>query len=146
MLMPKKVKFRKQQKGKRRGKAWRGSTLSFGEYGLKVMECGYITDRQIEASRIAMTRFIKRGGKIWLRLFPDKPITKKPAEVRMGSGKGALDHWVAVVRPGKILFEMEGVTPQIAAEAMRLASHKLPLKTKFVQRPGVEKAAAAPAE
>jgi len=141
MLMPKKVKFRKQQKGKRRGKAWRGSTLSFGEYGLKVMECGYITDRQIEASRIAMTRFIKRGGKIWLRLFPDKPITKKPAEVRMGSGKGALDHWVAVVRPGKILFEMEGVTPQIAAEAMRLASHKLPLKTKFVQRPGLEKAA-----
>ena len=143
MLMPKKVKFRKQQKGKRRGKAWRGSSLSFGEYGLKVMECGYITDRQIEASRVAMTRFVKRGGKIWLRLFPDKPITKKPAEVRMGSGKGALDHWVAVVRPGKILFEMEGVTPQIAAEAMRLASHKLPLKTKFVQRPGLEKAAAA---
>ena len=143
MLMQKKVKFRKQQKGKRRGKAWRGSTLSFGEYGLKVMECGYITDRQIEASRIAMTRFIKRGGKIWLRLFPDKPITKKPAEVRMGSGKGPLDHWVAVVRPGKILFEMEGVTPQIAEEAMRLASHKLPLKTKFVQRPGLEKAAAA---
>jgi large subunit ribosomal protein L16 len=142
MLMPKKVKFRKQQKGKRRGKAWRGSTLSFGEYGLKVMECGYITDRQIEASRIAMTRFIKRGGKIWLRLFPDKPITKKPAEVRMGSGKGALDHWVAVVRPGKILFEMEGVAPEVAVEAMRLASHKLPLKTKFVQRPGVEKVAA----
>ena len=139
MLMPKKVKFRKQQKGKRRGKAWRGSSLSFGEYGLKVLECGYITDRQIEASRIAMTRFIKRGGKIWLRLFPDKPITKKPAEVRMGSGKGALDHWVAVVRPGKILFEMEGVTPEIAQEAMRLASNKLPLKTKFVQRPGAEK-------
>jgi large subunit ribosomal protein L16 len=136
MLMPKKVKFRKQQKGKRRGKAWRGSSLSFGEYGLKVMECGYITDRQIEASRIAMTRFIKRGGKIWLRLFPDKPITKKPAEVRMGSGKGPLDHWVAVVRPGKILFEMEGVAPDIAQEAMRLASHKLPLKTKFVMRPG----------
>ena len=142
MLMPKKVKYRKQQKGKRRGKAWRGSTLSFGEYGLKVMECGYITDRQIEASRIAMTRFIKRGGKIWLRLFPDKPITKKPAEVRMGSGKGALDHWVAVVRPGKILFEMEGVAPEVAIEAMRLASHKLPLRTKFVQRPGVEKVAA----
>ena len=139
MLMPKKVKFRKQQKGKRRGKAWRGSSLSFGEYGLKVMECGYITDRQIEASRIAMTRFIKRGGKIWLRLFPDKPITKKPAEVRMGSGKGPLDHWVAVVRPGKILFEMEGVTPQVAEEAMRLAAHKLPLKTKFVQRAGSEK-------
>lgn len=139
MLMPKKVKFRKQQKGKRRGKAWRGSTLSFGEYGLKVMECGYITDRQIEASRIAMTRFIKRGGKIWLRLFPDKPITKKPAEVRMGSGKGPLDHWVAVVRPGKILFEMEGVSAQVAEEAMRLAAHKLPLKTRFVQRAASEK-------
>ena len=133
-MMPKKVKFRKQQKGKRRGKAWRGSTLSFGEYGLKVLECGYITDRQIEASRIAMTRFIKRGGKIWLRLFPDKPITKKPAEVRMGSGKGALDHWVAVVRPGKILFEMEGVTVTEAKEAMRLASHKMPLRTTFVKR------------
>jgi large subunit ribosomal protein L16 len=125
-----------------RGKAWRGSQLSFGDYGLKVMECGYITDRQIEASRIAMTRFIKRGGKIWLRLFPDKPITKKPAEVRMGSGKGALDHWVAVVRPGKILFEMEGVEPALAMEAMRLASHKLPLKTKFVQRHDVKVAAA----
>jgi large subunit ribosomal protein L16 len=142
MLMPKKVKFRKQQKGKRRGKAWRGSTLSFGEYGLKVMECGYITDRQIEASRIAMTRVVKRGGKIWLRLFPDKPITKKPAEVRMGSGKGALDHWVAVVRPGKILFEMEGVSPETAQEAMRLASNKLPLRTKFVMRPGAEKTVA----
>src|ERR1700734_1312875 len=140
MLMPKKVKFRKQQKGKMRGKAWRGSSLSFGEYGLKVLECGYITDRQIEASRIAMTRFIKRGGKIWLQLSPEKPITKKPAEVRMGSGKGALDHWVAVVRPGKILFEMEGVTPETAAEAMRLASNKLPLRTKFVMRPGAEKA------
>jgi len=143
MLMPKKVKFRKQQKGKRRGKAWRGSTLSFGEYGLKVLECGYITDRQIEASRIAMTRFIKRGGKIWLRLFPDKPITKKPAEVRMGSGKGALDHWVAVVRPGKILFEMEGVDQATAREAMRLASNKLPLMTKFVMRPGAEQVVAA---
>ena len=143
MLMPKKVKFRKQQKGKRRGKAWRGSSLSFGEYGLKVMECGYITDRQIEASRIAMTRFIKRGGKIWLRLFPDKPITKKPAEVRMGSGKGALDHWVAVVRPGKILFEMEGVTRRWPQEAMRLASNKLPLRTKFVMRPGAVKTVAA---
>ena len=134
MLMPKKVKFRKQQKGKRRGKAWRGSSLSFGEYGLKVMECGYITDRQIEASRIAMTRFIKRGGKIWLRLFPDKPITKKPAEVRMGSGKGALDHWVAVVRPGKILFEMEGVTDDIARQAFRLASFKMPISTVVVHR------------
>ena len=146
MLMPKKVKYRKQQKGKRRGKAWRGASLSFGEYGLKVMECGYITDRQIEASRIAMTRFIKRGGKIWLRLFPDKPITKKPAEVRMGSGKGALDHWVAVVRPGKILFEMEGVSPETAQEAMRLASNKLPLRTKFVMRPGAEKTVAKAAE
>ena len=143
MLMPKKVKFRKQQKGKRRGKAWRGSSLSFGEYGLKVLECGYITDRQIEASRIAMTRFIKRGGKIWLRLFPDKPITKKPAEVRMGSGKGPLDHWEAVVRPGKILFEMEGVSAQLAEEAMRLAAHKLPLRTKFVQRAATEKSEAA---
>ena len=143
MLMPKKVKFRKQQKGKRRGKAWRGSSLSFGEYGLKVLECGYITDRQIEASRIAMTRFIKRGGKIWLRLFPDKPITKKPAEVRMGSGKGALDHWVAVVRPGKILFEMEGVAPDVAEEAMRLAPNKLPLRTKFVMRPGAVRPEAA---
>lgn len=142
MLMPKKVKFRKQQKGKMRGKAWRGSTLSFGDFGLKVMECGYITDRQIEASRIAMTRFIKRGGKVWLRLFPDKPITRKPAEVRMGSGKGALDHWVAVVRPGKILFEMEGVAPEIAKEAMRLAANKLPLKTTFVQRHDVKVVAA----
>jgi len=134
MLMPKKVKFRKQQKGKRRGKAWRGSSLSFGAYGLKVLECGYITDRQIEASRIAMTRFIKRGGKIWLRLFPDKPITKKPAEVRMGSGKGALDHWVAVVRPGKILFEMEGVDLATATAAMRLAAAKLSLPTKLITR------------
>src|ERR1017187_10031343 len=143
MLMPKKVKFRKQQKGKRRGKAWRGSTLSFGEYGLKVLACGYITDRQLEVRRMAMPRSIKRGGKIWLRLFPDKPITKKPAEVRMGSGKGALDHWVAVVRPGKILFEMEGVAPETAQEAMRLASNKLPLRTKFVMRPGAEKIEAA---
>ena len=134
MLMPKKVKFRKQQKGKRRGKAWRGSTLSFGEYGLKVMECGYITDRQIEASRIAMTRFIKRGGKVWIRLFPDKPITKKPAETRMGKGKGAPEEWVAVIRPGKILFEMEGVGLDIARQAMRLAAHKIGMKTKFVSR------------
>ena len=138
MLMPKKVKYRKQQRGRMTGKAWRGSDLSFGDYGLKVMECGYITDRQIEASRIAMTRFIKRGGKVWLRIFPDKPVTKKPAEVRMGSGKGPLDHWSAVVRPGKILFEMEGVSATDAAEAMRLASHKLGLRTKFVAREGVQ--------
>ncbi len=134
MLMPKKVKYRKQQRGRRRGKAWRGSELSFGDYGLKVLEPGYITDRQIEASRVAMTRFVKRGGKIWIRLFPDKPITKKPAETRMGKGKGAPDHWVAVVRPGKILFEMEGVNETEAAEAMRLAAHKLPLRTKLVSR------------
>ena len=134
MLMPKKVKYRKQQKNRIKGMAWRGSSLSFGEYGLKVMEPGFITDRQIEASRVAMTRFIKRGGKVWLRIFPDKPITKKPAEVRMGSGKGPLDHWVAAVRPGKILFEMEGVPRETAIEAMRLASNKLPLRTKFVSR------------
>ncbi len=134
MLMPKKVKYRKQQRGRMAGKAWRGSELAFGDYGLKVLEPGWITDRQIEASRVAMTRFIKRGGKIWIRLFPDKPVTKKPAETRMGKGKGAPDHWVAVVRPGRILFEMEGVTPQDAAEAMRLASHKLPLRTMLVSR------------
>lgn len=138
MLMPKRVKFRKQQRGRMKGKAWRGSELAFGEYGLKAMECGYITDRQIEASRIAMTRFIRRGGKIWLRLFPDKPITKKPAETRMGKGKGAPDHWAAVIRPGKMLFEMEGVTPEVAAEAMRLASNKLPLRVRFVQRHDVK--------
>ena len=109
MLMPKKVKYRKQQRGRMTGKAWRGSTLAFGDFGLKVLEPGWITDRQIEASRVAMTRFVKRGGKIWIRVFPDKPVTKKPAETRMGKGKGAPDHWVAVVRPGKILFEMEGV-------------------------------------
>src|SRR3981189_2991544 len=125
MLMPKKVKFRKQQRGRMCGKAWRGPDLSFGDYGLKVMECGYITDRQIEASRVAMTRFIKRGGKIWLRLLPDKTVTQKPAKTRMGKGKCAPDPWVAVVRPGKVLFEMEGVAPDIAAEAMRLASNKL---------------------
>lgn len=132
--MPSKVKFRKQQRGRRRGKAWRGSDLSYGNFGLKVLEAGWITDRQIEASRVAMTRFVKRGGKIWLRLFPDKPVTKKPAETRMGKGKGAPDHWIAVVRPGKVLFEMEGVTLADAQEAMRLASHKLPLRTAFVKR------------
>ena len=134
MLMPKKVKYRKTQKGRMRGKAWRGSTLDFGEFGLKALECGKITDRQIEAARIAMTRFIKRGDKVWIRMFPDKPITKKPAETRMGSGKGAPDHWVAVIRPGKILFEMEGVSKEIAFEAMRLAAQKLPLQCKMVTR------------
>ena len=137
MLMPKKVKYRKQQRGRRKGKAWRGGSLAFGEYGLKALENAWITDRQIEASRVAITRFIKRGGKLWIRIFPDKPFTKKPAETRMGKGKGAPDHWVAVVRPGKILFEMEGVSATEAAEAMRLASHKLPLRTKFVSRENV---------
>ena len=137
MLMPKKVKYRKQQRGRMTGKAWRGSTISFGDYGLKAMECGWITDRQIEAARVAMTRFIKRGGKVWIRLFPDKPITKKPAETRMGKGKGAPEQWVAVIRPGKVLFEMEGVTPDIARQAMRLAAHKLPMRTKLVTREGV---------
>ena len=138
MLMPKKVKYRKVQRGRMKGKAWRGSSISFGEYGLKAMDCGWITSRQIEAARIAMTRFIKRGGKVWIRLFPDKPITKKPAETRMGKGKGAPEEWVAVIRPGKILFEMEGVGPDIAQQAMRLAAHKIPMKTKFVSRESAE--------
>jgi large subunit ribosomal protein L16 len=134
MLMPKKVKFRKQQRGRRRGKAWRGSSLAFGDFGLKAMECGWVTDRQIEAARIAMTRSIKRGGKVWIRIFPDKPITKKPAETRMGKGKGAPEQWVVVIRPGKIMFEMEGVTKEIATEAMRLAAQKLSIPTKVVFR------------
>ena len=134
MLMPKKVKYRKQHRGRRRGLASRGAQLEFGEFGLKAMEVAWITDRQIEASRVAMTRSIKRGGRVWIRVFPDKPITKKPAETRMGKGKGAPEGWVAVVRPGKILFEMEGVTADVAKEAMALASHKLPIRTKFVSR------------
>jgi len=135
MLMPKKVKYRKQQRGRMKGKAWRGSELAFGDFGLKALRCGWVTDRQIEAARVAMTRFIKRGGKVWIRLFPDKPITKKPAETRMGKGKGAPEQWVAVVRPGKILFEMEGVSQVVADQAMRLAAHKLPLPCKLVSRP-----------
>jgi large subunit ribosomal protein L16 len=134
MLMPKKVKYRKQQRGRMAGKAWRGSTLAFGDYGLKAMECGWITDRQIEAARVAMTRSIKRGGKVWIRLFPDKPITKKPAETRMGKGKGAPEQWVCVIRPGKILFEMEGVPLEVAKVAFDLAAAKLPLPTKLVKR------------
>ena len=134
MLMPSKVKFRKQQRGRRKGKAMTGSTLSFGEYGLKAMQCGWLTARQIEATRVAMTRHVKRGGKIWIRIFPDKPITKKPTEVRMGKGKGSPEGWVAVIKPGRILFELEGVALDVAKEAMRLASHKLPLKTRFVVR------------
>lgn len=137
MLMPKKVKFRKQQRGRMTGKAWRGSSISFGEFGLKAMSCGWVTNRQIEAARIAMTRFIKRGGKVWIRVFPDKPITKKPPETRMGKGKGAPEAWVAVVKPGKMLFEMEGVSVETAAEAMRLAAAKISVPTKFVSRAGV---------
>ena len=134
MLSPKRVKFRKQQKGRMRGKAFRGGTLQFGDFGLQAAECGWISSRQIEAARIAMTRRVKRGGKMWIRIFPDKPITKKPAEVRMGSGKGAPEGWVAVIKPGKILYEMEGVSRELAYEALRLASHKLPIKTKVIER------------
>ena len=141
MLMPKKVKFRKQQRGRMTGKAWRGSTLSFGEFGLKAMRCGWVTNRQIEAARIAMTRFIKRGGKVWIRVFPDKPITKKPPETRMGKGKGAPEAWVVVIKPGRILFEMEGVTVETATEAMRLAAMKLSVPTKFISRNQPEAAA-----
>ena len=139
MLMPKKVKFRKQQRGRMCGKAWRGSDVSFGDYGLRAMEPCWMTDRQIEAARVAMTRFIKRGGKIWVRVFPDKPVTKKPLETRMGKGKGAPEGWVAVVRPGKILFEMEGVSEADARRAMELAAAKLPIQTKFAVRFGEEK-------
>ena len=134
MLMPKKVKFRKQQRGRMAGKAWTGSKVSFGDYGLKALEPGWVTDREIEAGRIAITRFIKRHGRIWVRLFPDKPVTKKPQETRMGKGKGAPDHWVAVIKPGRILYEMEGVSETEAREALRLAAHKLSVKTKFVKR------------
>jgi len=138
MLMPKKVKFRKQQRGRMKGKAWTGSEVTFGDYGLKALECGWVTDRQIEAGRIAITRFIKRNGRIWIRMFPDKPITKKPQETRMGKGKGAPDQWVAVIKPGRILYEMEGVPENEARTALRLAAHKLGIKTKFVMRTEVE--------
>jgi large subunit ribosomal protein L16 len=138
MLMPKKVKHRRVMKGRMRGKATRGERLSFGDYGLKALDAGWITDRQIEAARIAMTRHVKRGGKIWIRLFPDKPITRKPAETRMGSGKGAPDHWVAVVKPGRVLYEIVGVDENLAREAMQLAAQKLPIKTKFVSRADLE--------
>ena len=134
MLSPKKVKFRKQQKGKMRGLAYRGSNLNYGEFGLQALDCGFISGKQIEAARVAMTRHVKRGGKIWIRIFPDKPITKKPAEVRMGKGKGAPEGWVAVIRPGRVLYEMSGVTKEMAQEALRLAAHKLSIKTRFVER------------
>ena len=134
MLQPKKTKFRKQQKGKIKGNAQRGSQIAFGSFGIKSMDEGFLTSRQIEAARIAVTRYMKREGKVWIRVFPDKPITSKPAEVRMGKGKGALDHWVAVIRPGRVLFEADGVPYDIAKEALRLAAQKMPLKTTFVVR------------
>lgn len=134
MLMPKRVKFRKSQRGNRKGKAGRGNLVAFGTFGLKAMEPAWITDRQIEAARIALTRFMKRDGKVYIRIFPDKPVSKKPAETRMGKGKGAPEFWVAVVQPGKIMFEVDGVNQSVAEEAFRLATHKLPIKTKFVKR------------
>ena len=137
MLQPKKVKHRKVFKGRMRGKAYRGSTLSFGEYGLQATEQSRVTARQIEAARVAMTRHVKRGGKVWIRVFPDKPITKKPAETRMGKGKGNPEEWVAVVKPGRILYEMEGVTPEIARQALKLAASKLPFATRFVERSAI---------
>ena len=134
MLAPKKVKWRKQQKGKRRGISKGATTVAFGEYGLQALTPGFVTSRQIEAARIAISRHVKRGGKLYIRIFPDKPISKKPAETRMGKGKGNPEEWVAVVRPGRVMYELEGVTPEVAAEAMRLAAHKLPMKTRFLSR------------
>jgi large subunit ribosomal protein L16 len=134
MLMPKRVKYRKTQRGRMRGKATRGAQVAFGDYGLKAMEPAWITQRQIEATRVALTRMMKREGKVWIRIFPDKPVTKKPAETRMGSGKGIPEFWVAVVKPGRIMFELGGVTRELAAEAFTIASHKLPIKTKLVTR------------
>lgn len=137
MLAPKRVKYRKQQKGRMRGSAFRGSDLSFGDFGIKAQDCGRITSRQIEAARIAITRYVKRGGKVWIRIFPDKPITKKPAETRMGKGKGSPEAWVAMIKPGRVLYEIKGVPEATAREALRLASHKLPVKTRFVSRQDV---------
>lgn len=134
MLMPKKIKHRKVQRGKRRGKAWRGNTVAFGDYGLKTMENAWITARQIEAGRIAITRHVKRGGKVWIRVFPDKPISRKPAETRMGKGKGPPEEWVAVIRAGKVLYELEGVPEDVARRAMELAGHKMPFRTAFCTR------------
>jgi large subunit ribosomal protein L16 len=134
MLMPKRVKYRKAQRGRMRGKATRGATIAFGDFGLKAMEPGWITQRQIEASRVALTRMMKREGKVWIRIFPDKPVTKKPAETRMGSGKGNPEFWVVVIKPGRVMFEIGGVKKEMAKEALTLAAHKLPIKTKFVTR------------
>ena len=138
MLMPKRVKFRRVQRGRLKGKAMRGNTVTNGQYGLVALEPAWITSNQIEAARIAMTRYIKRGGKVWIKVFPDKPITEKPAETRMGSGKGSPEYWVAVVKPGRVMFEMDGVDEVVAREAMRLAGHKLPIKTKFITRKNQE--------
>ena len=134
MLMPKRVKFRKRQRGRMKGKALAGNEVAFGEYGLKALEPGWITSQQLEAARVGLTRHVRRGGKIWVRVFPDRPVTKKPAETRMGKGKGNPEYWVAVVHPGRVLFELEGIPRDIAQEAMRLAGHKLPIRTKFVER------------
>ena len=139
MLMPKRVKFRRVQRGRMKGKASRGNTLAYGKYGLVATEPAWISSVQIEAARIAMTRYIKRGGKVWIKIFPDKPITEKPAETRMGSGKGSVEYWVAVVKPGRVMFEMDGVAEDVAKEAMRLAGHKLPIKTKFISKASEEK-------
>jgi large subunit ribosomal protein L16 len=138
MLMPKRVKYRKTQRGRMRGKAYRGSAVSFGDFGLKAMEPAWITSRQIEACRVALSRKMKRDGKVWIRIFPDKPVTKKPLETRMGKGKGAPEFWVAVVKPGRVLFEVSGITKELANEALKIASHKLPIKTKVVSRPDYE--------
>jgi large subunit ribosomal protein L16 len=134
MLMPKKTRYRKQQRGRMRGKSWTGQTVAFGDFGLKTLEPGWITNRQIESARVAITRFVRRTGRVWIRIFPDKPVTKKPQETRMGKGKGGPEGWVAVVRPGRVLFEMEGVSREQAVQAMRRASHKLPVRTQFVGR------------
>jgi len=134
MLLPRRPKHRKVQKGKRRGKAYRGSKLNFGSFGIKALECGWVTNRQIEAARITITRTVKRGGKLWITIFPDKPLTVKPAETRMGKGKGNPEHWVAVVKPGRVMFELEGVTPELAKSALEKAIYKLPVKAKFIQR------------
>ena len=134
MLSPKKIKYRRKQKGRTKGRALKGNNLNFGDYGLQALECGFMTAQQIESGRVAITRHVKRGGKIWIRVFPDKPITKKPAETRMGKGKGATEGWVAVIKPGRILYEMEGVGESVAEEAFRLAGHKLPFPTRFISR------------
>ncbi len=134
MLIPKRVKFRRQHRGRMKGKATKGNFVAYGEYGMQATECGWITSRQIEAARIAMTRYMKRGGKVWIKIFPHKPVTEKPAETRMGSGKGAPEYWVAVVKPGRVMFEVSGVPEEVAKEAIRLAQHKLPISSKFVKR------------